>query len=114
MILQRNDKQPVPPSLGTICLPKGHSTTAANLKHCKPQGIPMMEMHNTNPPIMYPMAAARPPNSSQMILPSKLMMPVFYVFLYIKTGKQQWRLLTSTQLPGRTARPENGPGPIPL
>jgi hypothetical protein len=42
------------------------------------------------------------------------MMPVFYVFLYIKTGKQQWRLLTSTLLPGRMARLENVTAPIPL
>lgn len=48
--LNKTEMQPVLlPSLITL-RPNGHSTNSASLKHCNPQGIPMMVIHKTTPP----------------------------------------------------------------
>ena len=69
MMLQKSERQPVPPGLGTICLPNGHSTTPASLKHCNPQGIPTTVIQSTKPPTTYPRADQSPPKTSQMRFP---------------------------------------------
>jgi len=50
-ILKRVERQPVFFELLTTSLPKGHNTSSAILKHCRPQGMPTTVMHNRMPPI---------------------------------------------------------------
>ena len=45
IILKRRDRQPVSFELLTTSLPKGHNTSPAILKHCKPQGMPTTVTH---------------------------------------------------------------------
>ena len=59
IILNNRDRQPPLLSELTTFLPKGHKTRPAILKHCIPNGIPIMVTHNTNPPKTSPMQAAR-------------------------------------------------------
>lgn len=73
MRLHNAGRQPVICVSLTTRLPKGINTSPANLKHCKPHGMPTMVIHKRNPPIIYPNAANKPPNISQMRLPNKFM-----------------------------------------
>lgn len=50
IILQNKLRHPLLRVLLTTCLPKGHNTRPAILKHCKPQGMPTTVMHNIMPP----------------------------------------------------------------
>ena len=43
-------------------LPNGKNASPANLKHCKPIGIPMIVIHQTIPAITHESPAAKPPN----------------------------------------------------
>jgi hypothetical protein len=62
-------------------------------------------MHNIKPPIMYPIAATKPPNSNQIILPSNFMMMLeLNVFLYIKCGRRKPRSTTSASSRARWSR----------
>jgi hypothetical protein len=43
-------KHPPDELLYTTFLPKGHNMNSASLKHCSPNGIPIMVQHSTTPP----------------------------------------------------------------
>ena len=64
-------------------LPNGKNASPANLKHCKPIGIPMIVMHHPIPAITHESPAAKPPNINHKIFPS---IPMFLfsslVFLF--------------------------------
>ena len=47
------DKQPVFEEVSVNFTPNGARPTIANLKHCKPKGIPTIVKHNTIPPNIY-------------------------------------------------------------
>ena len=51
--------------------PNGISASLANLKHCFPNGIPMMVMHRTSPTIAVVTASSIPPKMSHRILTSR-------------------------------------------
>lgn len=57
------------PSLSIIFLPNGVKLKTPTLKHCKPNGIPMIVKHNNNPPKRYSKKINSPPNNIQNILP---------------------------------------------
>jgi len=84
MTLQIVERQPELLLLLCISRPKGAKTTPAILKHCIPKGIPTMVTHNTNPPNTYISALISPPNTSQIILPSRLNGVMFYFFFKAK------------------------------
>src|SRR4030095_2068876 len=42
IILQKSERQPDDEAVFTIFFPNGHRTSPASLKHCSPQGIPMI------------------------------------------------------------------------
>lgn len=70
-MLNRMEKHPTLPLAVITFLPKGHSTKPAILKHCSPNGIPIIVKHITSPPTKYPIAESNPPKISQMRLPKK-------------------------------------------
>ena len=51
-------------------LPNGKNASPANLKHCKPIGIPMIVIHQPIPAITHESPAAKPPNINHKIFPS--------------------------------------------
>lgn len=55
--------------LGLTSLPNGKRTNFANLKACKPNGIPTMVMHHKSPSEKYPTALTNPVNKNHKILP---------------------------------------------
>ena len=55
-------------------LPNGKNASPANLKHCKPIGIPMIVIHQPIPAITHESPAAKPPNINHKIFPS---IPIF-------------------------------------
>lgn len=65
-------------------LPNGKNASPANLKHCKPIGIPMIVIHQPIPAITHESPAAKPPNINHKIFPS---IPIFLfsplVFLFL-------------------------------
>ena len=65
------DRQPVFEDVSVILTPKGASPTNANLKHCKPKGIPIIVKQRIKPPIMYSKNINMPPKTIQIILPIK-------------------------------------------
>jgi len=83
MILQKRERHPMLDVLLTTCLPKGHNTKPASLKHCSPHGMPTIEIHKAMPPNTYPTAATKPPNTSQIRFPKKFMR---YNFIRLKYG----------------------------
>lgn len=69
--LAGNVKQPRSSELLTTFWPKGQNIRMASLKHCRPNGMPIMVQHNATPPTTYPIAEIKPPNMSQIMLPMK-------------------------------------------
>lgn len=67
------ERHPVLEEVSVILTPKGASPTIANLKHCMPNGIPIMVRHSIKPPKIYPKKMNIPPKMIQMILPNKFM-----------------------------------------
>lgn len=65
------DKQPVFDAVSVIFTPNGAKPTNANLKHCRPKGMPTIVRHNISPPIMYSKKINMPPKMIQIILPNK-------------------------------------------
>lgn len=65
------DKHPVLEEVSLILTPKGARPTIANLKHCIPNGIPIIVKHKIKPPIIYSKKINIPPKITQMILPIK-------------------------------------------
>ena len=64
-------------------LPNGKNASPANLKHCKPIGIPMIVMHHPIPAITHESPAAKPPNINHKIFPSipiSLFSPLVFLF----------------------------------
>ncbi len=59
-----------PPSTVRVSLPKGTREKKASLKHCIPQGIPIIVQQSATPPTRYPITIKIPPKSNQNILPS--------------------------------------------
>ena len=55
-------------------LPNGKNASPANLKHCKPIGIPMIVIHQPIPAITHESPAAKSPNINHKIFPS---IPIF-------------------------------------
>ena len=65
-------KPQAPKSPTTTSLPNGQRTKPANLKHCRPKGIPIIVRQTNSPAIAQNMASRIPPSNSHMILPIKL------------------------------------------
>lgn len=53
IIFMMVDRQPTFDEVSLILTPKGAKPTIANLKHCRPKGMPTMVRHKTNPPKIY-------------------------------------------------------------
>ena len=82
-----NETAPPPYS---ILLPNGQKDKPANLKHCRPYGMPTMVMHHNAPDNTQAMPLIKPPKMNQQILPNNLIRhslpsfenhPVFLSFL---------------------------------
>jgi hypothetical protein len=65
-----NDGAPPPYSTS---LPKGANAKEANLKHCRPIGIPTMVMHHKRPAISQANACQKPPHIIHIKLPKQPM-----------------------------------------
>lgn len=61
-------KLPAPPPYITS-LPKGHNASPANLKACRPIGIPIIVTQQITPEITHPRAIINPPNKNQIKFP---------------------------------------------
>lgn len=67
-------------------LPNGKNASPANLKHCKPIGIPMIVIHHPIPAITHESPAAKPPNINHKIFPSipiSLFSPLVFLFFVL-------------------------------
>ena len=62
--------EPRPPPNRTS-LPKGQNRSLANLKHCTPQGMPIMVMHQSSPASTQPRPSQSPANINHNALPTK-------------------------------------------
>lgn len=86
-------------------LPNGKNASPANLKHCKPIGIPMIVIHQPIPAITHESPAAKPPNINHKIFPSIpmfLFSPlVFYSLLLWFASRLYW--LTTMHSYNKTA-----------
>ena len=75
----------------TTLLPNGHKINVANLKHCKPNGIPMIVKHKINPPHKYAKAEINPPKTNQIILPIK------FILLFVLNKDMLYKCATQLQ-----------------
>ena len=57
----------------TISFPNGQNARVANLKHCRPTGIPIIVIHHMHPAKIHASPPSNPPNINQRILPIVLM-----------------------------------------
>lgn len=73
MILNSSERQPPEEGVETTFFPNGNSVKNPILKHCNPNGIPIMVMQKTNPITKYPNAEKKPPHTSQIKLPITFM-----------------------------------------
>ncbi len=64
-----------PPYLLTILFPNGIRETSISLKCCRPKGIPIMVKHNRAPKVRWANAAAKPPQTIQIIFSSNERQP---------------------------------------
>ena len=62
----RNENMPFP---YTISFPNGQNAKVANLKHCRPTGIPIIVIHHMHPAKTQVRPPSNPPNINQRILP---------------------------------------------
>ena len=67
----KSENMPLP---YTISLPNGHIASDANLKHCKPIGIPMIVMHQISPASSQRIPLNNPPKINQRMLPNVFIM----------------------------------------
>jgi len=74
MIFIKVERQPVLLEVSVILTPKGAKPTNANLKHCKPHGIPTMVRHKMSPPNIYSKKINIPPKMIQIKLPIKFIL----------------------------------------
>ncbi len=76
-----SNKEPAPPPY-TISLPNGKKARPANLKHCKPTGIPIIVIHHMMPAINQPIPIKKPPKTNQSKLPKqpKIIPPFFFYY----------------------------------
>jgi hypothetical protein len=73
IILSRKEITGMDPPLDRTDFPNGARVAIPILKHCIPQGMPMMVRQSTNPPQMYPRQASKPPKIIQITFPIRLM-----------------------------------------
>ena len=66
----------------TTSFPNGKNAKPANLKHCKPIGIPIMEMHHRQPAKTHDSPLNNPPHINQSIFPNMLI-SIFLLYLSI-------------------------------
>lgn len=71
----------VPPPY-TTSFPNGKNANPANLKHCRPIGIPMMDMHHRQPAAIHDSPLNNPPHINQSMFPNTLM-SIFLLYLFI-------------------------------
>ena len=57
----------------TTSFPNGKNARLANLKHCRPIGIPMIVMHHRQPDNTHASPLKSPPQTNQSMFPSMLM-----------------------------------------
>ena len=67
----------VAPSEYEISFPNGKKLRLANLKHCKPTGIPTMEMHQSKPITSQASPPRNPTRINQIKLPIKLIKSIY-------------------------------------
>ena len=83
MRFTKNENIPFP---YTISFPNGQNAKAANLKHYRPTGIPIIVIHHMHPAKIHASPPSNPPNINQRILPIVLMTihppyPMFNILL---------------------------------
>lgn len=61
----------VPPPYITS-FPNGQNASPANLKHCNPTGMPMMDMHHRQPATIHDIPLKNPPKINQSMFPNTL------------------------------------------
>lgn len=79
-------------------LPNGKNASPANLKHCKPIGIPMIVIHQPIPAITHESPAAKPPNINHKIFPSIpmfLFSPLVFYSLFLWFASRLYWLTTA-------------------
>lgn len=79
-------------------LPNGKNASPANLKHCKPIGIPMIVIHQPIPAITHESPAAKPPNINHKIFPSIpmfLFSPLVFYSLFLWFASRLYLLTTA-------------------
>lgn len=69
MIQIRLTRKEKPPPPYTTSFPNGKKARLANLKHCRPTGMPMMVMHQRQPASTQASPPINPPNRNQRIFP---------------------------------------------
>lgn len=69
MILNNKLRQLPDEGFVTTFFPNGKSSSIPILKHCMPNGMPIMVIQKTKPVIKYPNAEKKPPQISQIKLP---------------------------------------------
>jgi hypothetical protein len=87
-ILKRIYKQPLPLLCETMDPPKGHTTNPAILKHCRPNGMPIMVKHSSKPPSIYPRAETNPPKMNHMMFPIVFKID-YFTMLKCTEGKER-------------------------
>lgn len=60
-------------------LPKGQKAREANLKHCRPMGIPIIVIHHKMPARIHERPCHNPPHKNQMIFPKQ---PIIFHLLF--------------------------------
>ena len=64
-------------------VPKGQMQSLANLKHCKPKGIPIMVIQNISPTKKYPIAENSPVNINHKMFPIVFIFSSFFSVYHI-------------------------------
>ena len=66
----------------TTSFPNGKNARPANLKHCNPIGIPIMEMHHKHPAKTHDSPLSNPPHINQSKFPN-ILISIFLLYLSI-------------------------------
>jgi len=79
------DRQPTSTGSFTTSCPNGIRANIPILKHCSPNGIPMMVRQRAKPAVKYSSATNTPPKMNQTILPKQLIYKSFINQIIIST-----------------------------
>lgn len=102
-------KEAAPPPY-SILLPNGQKDMTANLKHCKPYGIPTIVIHHKTPDRIQAIPLKKPPNINQQMLPNNLiclyppqnfLFYFFMIFFLLKLSNTLFIMSHRASVPGK-------------